>query len=202
MVLIVSFEGPHGAEELYHADVGFGGGNPIHPIPLKHEAMVPGLHAAESHRVINTPDPRNCQTITASLEWQLQHCPSSKEDWKTLYTFITIEFHPEDYEVVAHGVNTMPGSLFLDTVLMVQLFRPDGPDSKSLGRWALFRGELKKRVGESEEIVRRFEFEEDIAEAIKEAFGIELSSEEIDCMKGRNPALPRRGSAAQSQHVS
>jgi len=195
MVLIVSVHDTQSLEQFYHVDVGFGPGNPLQPLPLKIETHVPRNNPhLESHRLLNAPHPRSSQNLATEQDWHLQHRSSPTAEWKSLYVFVTLEFHPEDYAAMAHAINTLPGrrSIFQNNVFMSQLFKAPEVGEEVLGRWTIFGHELKWTIEGTEEVVRPLNSEEDRIEAIQEVFGIVISTEQIAHMSGRQAELPRR----------
>lgn len=195
MVLIVSVHDTQSPEQFYHVDVGFGPGNPLQPLPLKNEAHVPGGNPhLESHRLLNAPHPQSSQTLAKEHDWHLQHRSSPTAEWKGLYVFVTLELYPEDYAILAHAVNTLPGrrSIFQNNIFVNQFFKAPEVGEGAIGRWTIFGHELKRIIEGTEEVVRPLDFEEDRVEAIWEAFGIVIDAGQIVHMSGRQAELPRR----------
>jgi N-hydroxyarylamine O-acetyltransferase len=87
------------------ADVGFGGGGLLHPIPLV-EAQ-PVRHYNWDYRLVRE-----------GIGWVLQS--RSDTQWMDLYTFTLDRQYPIDYEVANYYVSTHPGSQFTQGLFVQQ----------------------------------------------------------------------------------
>jgi len=96
-------------EEPWLADVGFGGGGLLHPVPI--------VEAKASRQFAWT-----YRTVREGESWVLQS--QSGGDWNDLYVFTMEPQHLVDYEMANYYVSTFPESRFVQT-LTVQLPLPD-----------------------------------------------------------------------------
>jgi arylamine N-acetyltransferase len=99
------------------------------------------------------------------------------DDWNEAYSFVEVEFFPEDYEVMNLREMTMPQSFFKQTVLCTKALQD--PETKSLnGTLTLFKDEIRKRVGHEITTLEKFTSEEQRVAGLEKWFGIVLNSEE------------------------
>jgi N-hydroxyarylamine O-acetyltransferase len=104
MLLKVSVGG-----EPWLADVGFGAGGPLHPVPLE---------AARVTRQFG----RDYRLVEEAGLWVLQSQQGAA--WQDLYAFTLEPQHPVDFEMANHYTSTHPSSRFVQTVI-AQLATPE-----------------------------------------------------------------------------
>lgn len=74
------------------------------------------------------------------------------------------------------------------TVLIIRFLREG---ARIVGKIMLVNGEVKRNLGGKTELVRVFETEEERIEGLKEYFGIDMTEEEIEGIRGRQLELLR-----------
>lgn len=112
------------------ADVGFGGGGLLHPIPLV-EAQ-PVRHYAWDYRLVREDS-----------GWVLQSL--SDDQWMDLYTFTLDQQYRIDYEVANYFVSTHPGSQFTQG-LFVQQATPEARYFLHANTFTIDRGPGDEKV--------------------------------------------------------
>jgi N-hydroxyarylamine O-acetyltransferase len=85
-------------ESTYLADVGFGGGGPVHPLPLENGASV-------------TTGPFTHRLRSEDQLWVLQ--AATRDGWSDLYAFTLEPQYPVDFEMANHYTSTHPRSAFV-----------------------------------------------------------------------------------------
>jgi hypothetical protein len=83
------------------ADVGFGGGGLLEPLPLRNDQPV--SQYAWTYRLVEEAD-----------SWVLQ--ARAEERWEDMYAFTLERQHPVDFEVANWYVSTHPDSIFVRTI--------------------------------------------------------------------------------------
>lgn len=129
------------------------------------------------------------------------------DPWLDTYSFSDlVEFFLEDYEVMSYATSTLPDQVFLKrlicvrTILSTELeseadFADAGLDKgkegevTTVGRMILVDREVKKRIGAKTTRLAHFETEQERVEALKKWFGIELTQEEREAIKGRGTEI-------------
>jgi hypothetical protein len=93
-----------------------------------------------------------------------------------------------DFEVMHHFASTSPASFQTTTVLVIKFLRRR---EDTYGKLMLVNGELKGNTGEKTESVKKCETEGERVEAMRECFGIELTEEEREGIRGMVTELGR-----------
>jgi arylamine N-acetyltransferase len=173
----------------YLVDVSFGADGPTHPIPLTsgytnknvspHELLLEyrglGQHTDPNQRVwvYSTREPSSAPADGAELT-----------SWQERYSFIEIEFFPEDYAVMNLSTMTRPTSYFVQTVL-ASVFLPDEKSGRPVGVLTLHKDEVKRRNRDgSIEVLEKLQNEEQRVEALEKYFKIALKDSERRAIKG------------------
>ncbi len=136
--------------EAYLADVGFGGGGLVHPVPLVEgrENWLGGL----GHRLRRKEE-----------TWVLEG--SSEGTWEDSYAFTLEPQHPVDFVMANHFTSTFPASPFVNN-LTVQRSWP--------GRWLVLRNRtltLREVATTTTETIRD---PEHLLEILRDRFGLEF----------------------------
>jgi hypothetical protein len=177
---------------------------PIAPIPLIPDSHVPGP-VPQLFRLLHHPLKA---AMNRSLpQWILQNKNTPDDPWLDAYTFSDqVEFFLDDYEVMSYYTSTRPDKIFLQklicvrTILSTELesgedFADAGLDKgkasevTTVGRMILIDGEVKKRIGAKTTRLAHFETEDERVKALKRWFGIELTQEEREAIKGRGTEI-------------
>lgn len=169
MVNIVTIE-----EQKYLVDVGFGVDVPSHPLPLISghvcTGIAPQLLRLEYKRLLNHTD-------SSQRAWVYSHRENNDAEWMEAYSFVEIEFFPEDYEVMNLSTMTLPQSFFTQTVVCLKVILNE--ESKEIeGVLILVHNEIKKRIGGVTDVVEKLESEEHRVKALEKWFCIVLTEAE------------------------
>jgi arylamine N-acetyltransferase len=170
-------------------DVAFGGDGASKPLPL-----VPG-HIT---RNIGTQDIRlvrdwiPMQTNRSSEDrklWIYQYQNGEDKVWNSFFAFSdAVEFLPADYHIMNCYTGGSAESFQTYTVLVVQFLRREDQDGSGeagvYGKRMLAGGVVKENLGGKTQVVQVCENEKERVEALKKWFGIELTEEEKEGIKG------------------
>jgi N-hydroxyarylamine O-acetyltransferase len=149
------------------ADVGFGGDGLLEPIPLEHEAA--SRQGGWTYRVVR------------ESEWTWVVQGMRPEGWLDLYGFTLEPQHPIDYVMANYFTSTHPLSSFTH---LATAQRPS-PD-----RRLTMRGRrLVEALPDGTEEVHVVHAG-DLEDVLLERFGIALTAEELDLLRGRWPDQP------------
>eukprot|EP01113_Clastostelium_recurvatum_P043711 TRINITY_DN7275_c0_g1_i5.p1 TRINITY_DN7275_c0_g1~~TRINITY_DN7275_c0_g1_i5.p1 ORF type:complete len:302 (+),score=38.65 TRINITY_DN7275_c0_g1_i5:378-1283(+) len=168
-----------GVDLIYVVDVGFGRNGLTQPILLADDGSSVCACCDEAHMLALAPIPG---AVVSTPSWVLRHRKGIDAPWTDVYAFNTTEFFEQDYKVMSHYTSTHSDSWFtyLATCCIMLIDKDDTP----IG-WVTFRGPHFKRwergVYTKEEECHN---EAERARAIQTFFGIEITQEEIACIKG------------------
>lgn len=169
----------------------------ISPISLTHGIVVPGT-GSQQFRLLHQP--LRHQSNRSLPFWVLQGRDISEDPWLDIYAFCTtVEFAREDYEVMSYMTSKIESSIFVQMIICVRAIlsselskeelahvgEDEGGDVRVVGRMLLTKRDIKKRVGDEVEKLEVFETEEQRVRAFKKYFGIELTGEEREGIRGR-----------------
>ena len=169
MVNIVTIE-----DQKYLVDVGFGAPVPSHPLPLISGHVCTGIAPQslrlEYKRLLNHTDP-------SQRAWVYSYRENDDTEWTEAYSFVEIEFFPDDYEVMNLSTMTLPQSFFTQTVVCVKIILNE--ESKEIeGVLILMHNEIKKRIRGVTDVVEKLESERDRIKALEKWFCIVLTEAE------------------------
>jgi arylamine N-acetyltransferase len=175
MVNLVTIEG-----KRYLVDVGFGSHGPPHPVPLEHDyefvGVAPMRGRLEYRSLEEHTDPN--QRVWLYSVQDVEGAP-----WRVMYHFGEVEFIAGDFEVMNLTTMSTPQSFFVQSVMcMCTLF--DEQKETPVGLLILHRGYVKRRVGARSQIIEQLGSEEQRVKALKKYFGIVLSQEEQNGIRG------------------
>lgn len=175
MVNLVAIDG-----KRYLVDVGFGSFGPTHPLPLEdgHEfvGVAPTRGRLQYRNLEQHTDPN--QRVWLYSVQDVDGAP-----WRDMYHFGEMEFMPGDFEVMNLTTMSAPRSFFVQSVMcMWTLF--DEKKETPTGLLILHRGYVKRRIGAESEFIEKFEDEEQRVKALEKYFGIVLTPEERNGIRG------------------
>jgi arylamine N-acetyltransferase len=161
-------------DQKYLVDVGFGAPTPSHPLPLISGHICTGIAPQslrlEYKRLKNHTDP-------SQRAWVYSYRENDDAKWTEAYSFVEIEFFPEDYEVMNLSTMTLPQSFFTQTVVCVKIILNE--ESKEIdGVLILMHNVIKTRIKGVTEVVEKLESEEDRIKALEKWFSIVLTEAE------------------------
>lgn len=185
MINIVTIEG-----KKYFVDVGFGSSGPHHPIPLE-EGYTAANVGTQSLRLVRETPPdlltssARANSTTQHL-WQYQFKHSDDKPWLPAYCFGEMEFLPNDFVMMNHFTSTSRTSWFTYMVICMKMVMEN---NELVGDVTMAGPELKRRIGGQNTTLAILESEEQRIEALEKYFGIKLSAEERNGIRGMSSAL-------------
>ena len=168
--------------QMYLVDVGFGGTNILCPMPLI-DGYTTKMIGDEEARIVNQPIK---YSKTKQPIWQYHYRYKPNEEWIIAYCFTLLEFFKEDFKVGNYYTSTYEDVLFTNNLLAVKLILKEGVP---VARLSLLNDRFKLKTAGRVEILRECKTEQERIDGLKEYFGIELTEEEIEAIKGRKVAL-------------
>jgi len=175
MVNLVAIRG-----RRYLVDVGYGSHGPTHPVPLEHNHEFVGvapMRGRLQYRSIEQFTDPNQRVWLYSVQDD-EHAP-----WRDMYHFGETEFIAGDFEVMNLNTMSTPQSFFVQSVMcMCTLF--DERNETPVGLLILHRGYVKRRIGAASQILEQLQSEEQRVKALERYFGITLSQEEQNGIRG------------------
>jgi arylamine N-acetyltransferase len=212
VVTIVEF----GAER-WVTDVGFGGDGMTAPLPLIHslergcEYPVHKNLGSQEVRITRGLYPGALSDGEANMVWFYEYRNRPEDEWNRYYAFGDREASSWDLECANYWVSAHPESFQRKQILVVKFLRgscegtwekgsieaADGCDSGSIpipevetsGKIMLAHGVVKRNLGGKTDIVKICQTEEERIEALKEYFGIIMSDDQKQGIKGFETAL-------------
>jgi arylamine N-acetyltransferase len=179
----------------YVLDVGCGGDGPTAPIPLVHDAPQKNL-GTQDIRLVRDWIPTQLHRTEESKVWIYQ-CRNGKYlEWHAFYTFAEMEAMEADFHILNWYTGAHPESFQTFTCLVVKFLRREGLDGKEeiYGKRMLVDGLVKENLGGRTSVVERCEPEEERVRALEKWFGITLTEEEQQGIRGWPTELTVNGS--------
>ena len=168
----------------YMVDVGFGGDGATKPLPLIDGHVLQNLGSQEIRLVHSTlPD----QVDKSKPLWIYQYRNSKDAEWNSYYAFPEIEFLEVDFGILNYWASTCPDSFQTSTMLIVKFLRTG---DKITGKRMLFNDLVKENLGGKTQLVQKLESEAERIKALKTLFGLELTDEERNGIRGHVTELP------------
>jgi arylamine N-acetyltransferase len=171
----------------YVVDVGFGSNDALHPIPLKDgefDLIAPVRGKLEYRALAHHSDP-------SQRVWVYSVQQSEQAPWEDMYSFVEVEFFPEDFRVMNMTTSSAPQSFFVQNVMCMRVLLKEGTDEPE-GVIILHRDYVKRRVGDKVEILQMLETEEDRLKVLQEWFSITLGEDEKAAIRGLPSELRRK----------
>jgi len=164
---------------VYLVDVGFGSSGPTRPIKLTHGNVVKwGATEAQSRLLYEDPPNPAFQGL-----WVMEHRNSPTEEWSPKYRFGMTEFTAQDFGVMNYATSSRRTCIFTYMVIASKMIF-DETVGDIVGAMTLSGPTVKKRLHKNSEVVVECATEEERVRALKEHFGITLSSKEQAGIKG------------------
>jgi arylamine N-acetyltransferase len=190
-----------GQERKYVVDVGYGAFNALEPILLKECeecACQPGTIGRLVRRLVAASSLRRKTEM-----WVFQNKFVGKEDvgeegWTNAYCFGEMEWFQTDFEVSNYRTSMDPTSWFRREFILTRMvargergIEAEGKgDAEIVGSVTFMGGNLTKRIGGGKsETIKECVTEQERVEMLREWFGIELSAEERESIRGWKSAL-------------
>jgi arylamine N-acetyltransferase len=169
MINIVTIE-----DQRYLVDVGFGANVATRPLPLVSGHVCTGIAPQsirlEYKRLEQHTDP-------SQRVWVYSHRDNDGAPWVEAYSFLEVEFFPQDYEVMNLSTMTLPQSYFTQTVMCIKILLSKETEDME-GVLILYQNVVKKRIRGVTNVLEELKSEEDRVKALQKWFGIVLNEEE------------------------
>ncbi|KAK3307889.1 arylamine N-acetyltransferase 2 [Chaetomium strumarium] len=187
----------------YVVDVGFGGDGMTLPMPLVDGLVHHNSVGTQQIRLVRDfiPDQRfRDESRGAQKMWIYQvRNGGAEREWVSFFAFHDqFEFTEPDFAVVNWYTSQSPESFQTFTPLAIRFVRgaggEDGRRPKVVGKVMLVKGVVKRNLTGKTEVVKVCVTERERVEALREHFGIHLTEEEAESIRGRQVEL--RGQAA------
>ncbi|KAF2720216.1 cysteine proteinase [Polychaeton citri CBS 116435] len=197
----------------YMIDVGFGAKGPTLPISLADPGKAQDQVAPASMQVV-------CKSTVQNLDqsqkvWIYQHRISPEAEWMPIYSFVELEFLPEDLQVLNCGPWRSPNSFFTHKVIVCRFTTssekppaagadgggPGSADEKALtdgeinGQLTIEHGTMKWRQRGTKVLERKFQNDAERVSALKQFFGIELAADDIAAIGNSAAEVTAKGFA-------
>jgi arylamine N-acetyltransferase len=171
--------------QKYLVDVGMGATAPSQPLLLVANGVLPGIGNSLCRLRWDTIPQ---YTDPESKLWIYEQNNDGKSDFVPTYCFSELEFLPVDYEVMKMGTTFNRRSWFTWKVVCVKTILASsegtGGEEAVVGVLVLTGNTLKRRISGKTEHLATFENESQRVRALKEWFGIEMTTDERLGIKG------------------
>lgn len=169
-------------------DASFGGDGPTQPMPLAEGAEWRNLGTQEA-RLIKDFIPGQTELTSGRRLWIYQCRNSPDQPWISFYAFShSVEWLPADFEISNCYTGTSPRSFQTTTVLIVKFLLRESKTSPTgeeiYGKRMLVNDVVKENPGGKTKVLKELKTEDERVEALKEYFGIDLTTEEREAIKG------------------
>ena len=173
----------------YMVDVSFGGDGAIHPLPLIPGHITSNIGTQELRLIYdNIPGQTTAPSDSQKL-WIYQYRNSTEKPWNSFYCFPEMEFLHRDFVAFNYYTSTNPDSFQTFQMLVVKFLRRG---HEIYGKLMLVDKLIKRNTGGRTEVVKVCETEQERVEALKEWFGIELTEQQIQGIRGWKTELKGR----------
>ncbi|KAL3419241.1 Arylamine N-acetyltransferase [Phlyctema vagabunda] len=164
----------------YMIDVGFGGDQATRPLALSVDKPQKNLGSQEIRLIRGTI---STQTDPSQQLWIYQYRNQREHEWNSFYAFGEFEFLPADWHMLNYFVSTNIGPTNIQVArLLVVRFLREG--SEIVGKLMCVDKEVKRNMGGKTTIECEFANEQERVEGLKRIFGITLTDEEVEGIKG------------------
>lgn len=175
-------------------DVCFGGDGPTQPIRLEDGATIVNLGSQESRLMLDFV-PGQVSRDPAHRMWHYQRRNGQELPWATCYVFSdAVEWLPQDFGLINCFTGVSKDSIAVAMVLMVKFLRrsadggAEGDDTDDrqeiYGKRMLVNGVVKENLGGKTKVLQECKTEEERIAALKTWFGVEMTSEEREAIRG------------------
>ncbi|KAG6903367.1 hypothetical protein C0995_013120 [Termitomyces sp. Mi166 len=149
-----------------------------------------------------TPTEQHRLTRSTRSDSRLGGPDAPPAQWRVVYAFSEEEFFPTDFESANFAVYHKPGGYFSDKILASKHFWLNDEEActthkttdrsietRHVGRFGMEGAVIRRHIGSHTDIVRTLTTEAERAEALREFFGIHISIEALEYIRGRESAL-------------
>lgn len=169
-------------------DASFGGDGPTQPMPLVEGAEWVNMGTQDA-RLIKDFIPGQTELTSGRRLWIYQCRNSRDQPWTSFYSFShSVEWLPADFEISNCYTGTSPRSFQTTTVLIVKFLLRESKTSSTgeeiYGKRMLVNDVVKENPGGKTKVLKELRTENERVKALKEYFGIDLTTEEREAIEG------------------
>jgi arylamine N-acetyltransferase len=124
------------------------------------------------------------QINTSEKFWIYQYRNQAHLPWNSFYCFPGLEFRGPDFEVMNYFTSSSPKSFQTYRMVIVKFLRRENED-EIYGKAMLIDGVVKLNTGGRTSVAKVCKTEQERIEALKEYFGITLTEEQKEGIRGR-----------------
>ncbi|KAF2737818.1 arylamine N-acetyltransferase 4 [Polyplosphaeria fusca] len=181
----------------YVCDVGFGGDGATKPLPLKHPQEGIQNLGTQDIRLVHDHIPLQTVRTDSTKQWIYQYRNSPDLPWNSFYAFSEFEFFHDDFRVVNWYTGNSAESFQATTPMIVKFLRQKKQitelsngvvgvyeGEEIYGKLMLVYGTVKQNLGGKTKIVHESKTERERIKSLWDHFGITLTAEEQDAIKG------------------
>ena len=187
----------------YHVDVGFGGDGATRPLPLVENHTTTNLGMQEVRLVRDFIPTQTVRKHDSQKLWLYQYRNGPEMEWNSFYAFPETEFLPADLEIsnFERSHSFVDNNFQTKRVLVVLFLRGQVRAMEEVGyadadgivgKVMLIDGVVKQNYEGRTKVLYECSSEGYRIGALKEWFGIHLTGDEIQAIKGRNVELEER----------
>jgi hypothetical protein len=174
-------------------DVSFGGDGPTQPIPLLEGSTIRNMGTQDA-RLIRDFIPGQTELSPSRRFWIYQCRNGEDRPWTSFYAFSdAVEWLPADFDIVNCYTGHSLDSFQLWNPLVVKFLRRPSEDllggQEVYGKRMLVRGVVKENLGGKTKVVKECKSEEERVKALEEWFGIVLTKEQAESIKGHRTEI-------------
>ena len=168
--------------DKYHVDVSFSGDGPTRPIPLQVDHTISNL-GTQQIRLVHS----SILQFESDIKfWIYQYRNRPDAPWNSYYCFLEVPFIHADYEVMSYFVSTR--GYLTSNLVIVKFLREE---EEIVGKLMLVNGLVKKNTGGRTQVIRECLTEDERIDALRQFFGITLTHEQREGIRGRITELTR-----------
>ncbi|KAH7414066.1 arylamine N-acetyltransferase 2 [Phaeosphaeria sp. MPI-PUGE-AT-0046c] len=178
-------------------DVGFGGDGPTAPLQLTHDSPSTNL-GAQQVRLVRDWIPTQLHRTEASKLWVYEYRNGPEKAWNAFYAFGDVEAMEGDFDHLNWYTGFHPESFQTYRCIIVKFLRrprsDESEDQEIYGKRMLINGVVKENLGGRTSVVEDCRTEEQRIAALEKWFGIILTEEEREGIRGWGTELTGDGS--------
>ena len=168
----------------YSCDVGFGGDGPTKPLLLSETESQTYNLGPQEVRLHNDALPDSFDA--SHKQWIYQYRNSPEQAWNSYYAFPEFEFFDADLSNMNYWTSQSPDSFQRHQVLAVRFLREG---LAIVGKVMLADGVVKRNMGGKTGVVLECQTEAQRIEALDKHFGIKLTQEQTEGIRGVSTEL-------------
>lgn len=184
IVIIVTLED----NTTWMVDVGFGGDGASKPMPLVEGQITHNMGTQEIRLVRDFLPEQSERQDPTRMSWIYQYRNGPEKPWNSNYGFSEVEFMHDDFDVISLYTSTHPSSFQTFMMVIVKFLRranADVPGEEEIyGKRMLVNGTVKENLSGKTVVVQECLSEQERIGALKKWFGIALTDEEREGIRG------------------